>query len=268
MYFDRGLDFALYLSVFWFRKLYLTSRRGKRLLCRKDSCGLRQNSNGSVRFGSVCAQKPVRFGSVPVPGWFQKFFTLRAAPQTHPKWPKIVPTWHKNGAKIGVLHRPLAPKMGYPIGPRRQKWSTPSARGAKYRNENSNATKKGQTSKKTPHLVENVANIAPTWYPRWNQDGQKIDPKIDHFFDTSWDRSLKQFWWFFVTKQSQVGTKIGSKIGSKINGNFERRFFKNLAPAAAGARFSGLGCGSWEQQSIKHRSKNGPQDGMHLGIDF
>ena len=26
--------------------------------------------------------------------------------------------------------------------------------------------------------------------------------------------------------------------------------------------------GSWEQKAIKNRSKNGVQDGVHLGIDF
>ena len=103
-------------------------------------------SEAAVRFGSVCAQKPVRFGSVPVPGWFQKFFTLRAAPQTHPKWPKIVPTWHKNGAKIGVPHRPLAPKMGYPIGPRREK-----------------IKKKTKATKKGPDFHR----VAPFWSKTW-----------------------------------------------------------------------------------------------------
>ena len=30
-------------------------------------------------------------------------------------------------------------------------------------------------------LVEKVANIAPTWIPKWSQDGQKVNAKIDHF---------------------------------------------------------------------------------------
>ena len=33
--------------------------------------------------------------------------------------------------------------------------------------------------------VGKVANMAPTWLPKWSQDDQKIDPKIDHFFDAS-----------------------------------------------------------------------------------
>ena len=41
--------------------------------------------------------------------------------------------------------------------------------------------------------VGKVANMAPTWLPKWSQDGQKFDPKLDHFFDASWGRFLNEF---------------------------------------------------------------------------
>ena len=71
----------------------------------------------------------------------------------------------------------------------------------------------------------------PIWFPKWSQDAQKIDPKIDHFFDVSWNRFLDGFWWNFVPKRSQVGTKMGSKIDD----NFEERFLIILALPAARA---------------------------------
>ena len=39
-------------------------------------------------------------------------------------------------------------------------------------------------------LTENGAYMAPTWASKWSQDAQKVDPKIDHFFDASRDRFL------------------------------------------------------------------------------
>ena len=39
----------------------------------------------------------------------------------------------------------------------------------------------------------NVAKMAPTWLPKWIQDGQKIGPKIKLLFDASWNRFLGRF---------------------------------------------------------------------------
>ena len=36
-------------------------------------------------------------------------------------------------------------------------------------------------------LPKKMANKAPTWLPKWSQDGHKIDSQIDH---VSWNRSL------------------------------------------------------------------------------
>ena len=46
----------------------------------------------------------------------------------------------------------------------------------------------------TPIWEEYVANMAPTWVPKWSQDGPKIVAKMYHFFDGSWHRFLGGFW--------------------------------------------------------------------------
>lgn len=61
-----------------------------------------------------------------------KLFTLRPAPPAHPKCRKMAPTWHQHGAKNWVPHRPVAPRMGCSIGPRREAIE-----------KSTNATKKG-----------------------------------------------------------------------------------------------------------------------------
>ena len=48
--------------------------------------------------------------------------------------------------------------------------------------------------------TEKVANMAPTWFPKWNQNGEKINPKIDQNFDASWDQFLIGFWWIVGPK--------------------------------------------------------------------
>ena len=44
-----------------------------------------------------------------------------------------------------------------------------------------------------PILEENVANLAPTWVPRWSQNGEKIDAKIDQKIDAFQDRIMLNF---------------------------------------------------------------------------
>ena len=36
--------------------------------------------------------------------------------------------------------------------------------------------------------------------PGWGQDGQKIEAKIDQFFDASWGRFLERFGWILTGK--------------------------------------------------------------------
>ena len=38
-----------------------------------------------------------------------------------------------------------------------------------------------------------VANMAPTWLPKWSQDGPKIHQNLDNFLDASWDRFFDDF---------------------------------------------------------------------------
>ena len=87
----------------------------------------------------------------------------------------IVPWKPKLGYPIG----PWKPKLGYPIGPNKEE---------------------GSILQLPPPGAEKVANMAPTWVPKWSQDGQKIDAKMHHFFDASWNRFLGGFWWILATK--------------------------------------------------------------------
>ena len=38
-----------------------------------------------------------------------------------------------------------------------------------------------------------VANMGPTWLPKWSQNQLKIGPKIDQFYDASWNRYFSVF---------------------------------------------------------------------------
>ena len=74
------------------------------------------------------------------------------------------------------------------------------------------------------------------------------------------------FWvdvgWFWLPKWNQVGTKMGTKI----NVNFERRFFqKTIFFWRKNNVFWDQISPSWEQKSIKNRSKNGVKDGICYG---
>ena len=95
-----------------------------------------------------------------------------------------------------------------------------------------------------------VANMGPSWLPKRSQNRSKIDPKIDQFFDASWDRPFPIFGRFWEPKWSQVGTKIGAKLEV----NFEIRFFeKTLFFHKKNDDFEGSGGRSWEPKSIKNR---------------
>ena len=58
----------------------------------------------------------------------------------------------------------------------------------------------GSISHCPPPLCEKVAYMAPTWVPSCSQDGSKINAKMHHFFDASWNRFLGGFWWILGTK--------------------------------------------------------------------
>ena len=66
----------------------------------------------------------------------------------------------------------------------------------------------------------------------------------------------------------QNGGKLAPKWDQKLMLTWEGDFSKIVLWLQRGLDFSGSGGPSWEQKSIKNRSKNGVQDEMHLGIDF
>ena len=74
-------------------------------------------------------------------------------------------------------------------------------------------------------------------------------------------RNLVDFW-------CQNGGKLATKWDQKLMFTWEGDFSKIVLWLQRGLDFSGSGGPSWEQKSIKNRSKNGVQDGMYLGIDF
>ena len=48
-------------------------------------------------------------------------------------------------------------------------------------------TEEGGLSSRLPHFSRKMANMAPTWLPKWSQNCFKIWPKIDQHIDGSWD---------------------------------------------------------------------------------
>ena len=76
---------------------------------------------------------------------------------------------------------------------------------------------------------------------------------------------LKDFAGFWKEKWKQVGIRMASKIDA----NFERPFSQKIRFSLwKNNGFEGSGDRSWEQKSIKNRSKVEAQDGWPLGIDF
>ena len=65
-----------------------------------------------------------------------------------------------------------------------------------------------------------VPNMVPTWLPKRSQNQVRIDPKIDQFFNASWNRIFERCWWIWEPKWHQ----IASKMASQIDLNIERRF--------------------------------------------
>ena len=114
------------------------------------------------------------------------------------KLSNMVPKIFKKSTKNGVSHRPRKLKKNS------QKWGTPSAQGASDGSWGllgspgrvlgvSWAVLDASWGRLGRFWAEQVANMAPTWVPKWNQNGPKIDPKIDQNFDGSRDRFLIEF---------------------------------------------------------------------------
>ena len=65
-------------------------------------------------------------------------------------------------------------------------------------------------------------------------------------------------------KWSQNGAKLAPKSNKKLMLTSKSDFLKIELSLQRGLDFSGFGGRSWEQKSIKNRSENGIQDGMHV----
>ena len=105
------------------------------------------------------------------------------------------------------------------MGPRgakmEPKWRQDGVKTAKKSEKNTNATKKRVASHSVPPGAEKVANMAPTWVPKWSLNGEKIDAKIDQKFDASWDRFLERFWWILEGKMEASWDPKSSKNQSR-----------------------------------------------------
>ena len=103
-----------------------------------------------------------------------------------------------------------------------------------------------------------MANMAPTWVPRWSQNGEKIDAKIDQKFDASWDLFFGRI---LVDFGKENGGKLASQNDQKSKPPLKRKNQLNIS----GLNFSWL---SGLQVGSKNRSKKQVNMGRHLGIDF
>ena len=63
-----------------------------------------------------------------------------------------------------------------------------------------------------------VGNMAPTWFPKQSPNRSKIEAKINHFLNASWDLMLIGFCLILEGKWSQVGTQMASKIDANFEG--------------------------------------------------
>ena len=113
--------------------------------------------------------------------------------------------------------------------------------------------------------------LAPSWEPKSTKNRSKRDAKNDQNLNASWKPKMLEKIRFGRPKWNQVGRKIASKIDL----NLEKRFYKNRAPARAGARkigFGGFICGAKSNQ--KSTSKAIPKrNGLGtpffgFGLDF
>ena len=132
------------------------------------------------------------------------------------------PKWDHDGAKI-LQNRA---KMG-PRGPEMEpQWGQD---GVKTPNKSKKKTPTQQQhgwSIFPPYmLIENEANMAPTWLPKWSQDGEQIDAKIYHFSDASWSRF---FGWNLIDFRCQNGAKLVPKWDQKPMLTSKGDFSKNM----------------------------------------
>ena len=76
------------------------------------------------------------------------------------------------------------------------------------------------------------------------------------------------FFWMLVDFWYQNEGKLVPKLDQKWMLTSKDDFLRIVLSLQRGLDFSGSGGPSWELNSIKNRSKNAFQDGMHVNIDF
>ena len=80
-----------------------------------------------------------------------------------------------------------------------------------------------------PILAEDIANMAPTWFPRRSPKREKNDAKIDQNFDASWGRSLERFWWILGGKMEPCWHKKRTKNRSQLRkAHFTKKHVKPM----------------------------------------
>ena len=127
---------------------------------------------GSVRFGLCPKTGSVRFGSSSklVPEILYALRSPTNPPQVAQNSANLAQKWSQNrgtpsppGAKNGVPHRPTAPKMEYPIGPRRKiskRKFQRNKKGADFQKNAPFGRKRGQ----------HCPNLVPKMEPRWSKN--------------------------------------------------------------------------------------------------
>ena len=113
------------------------------------------------------------------------------------------------------------------------------------------------TCRRRPFLKENVANIEPSWLPKWNRNQCKNDAKINPKNNAFQNRLLKRFWSIFGTKLDPCWHQHGRKMDAMC----EKRFFKKSCSRCSGGlilKVLGIKCGA-NQNYHKKIQKSSPK---------
>ena len=116
----------------------------------------------------------------------------------------------KMGTKNLQNGGPNPPKSS-PEGPKRE----PGSQNPKKKTRSNNNKRCLWTGR--PFLNEKVANMAPSWFTKSNQNRRKIDAKMDQKNDASWNRFLEGFWWIFGGKMDACWHQNRTKIDANFD---------------------------------------------------
>ena len=116
---------------------------------------------------------------------------------------------------------------------------------------------------------EKVANMGPTWVPRWSPNGEKLDAKIDQKLGASWDWFLRGFGRILGAKMEPCWHQNWIKIRSyDENAAKPKMFIKPMEFSwFLGFRGSKLGA-KIDEKSIKKGGQHGKASWHRFLIDF